>query len=184
MVGKPVLREFNDLLSGSLPDLGPGPRPDILPHATLTANLDPLLANSNLPSVSRDLIRSLILIWHDRLEPAHMLAQGIESPDGSFLHGIVHRREPDYGNAKYWFRRVGSHAAYPVITLRVGEFLEINHDQSLRAQVLSHGEWEPFAFIDLCEKASRSPLSDAQAQLLREVQRIELEVLLDHFANS
>lgn len=46
------------------------------------------------------------------IDRSHSISQDIENPEGSFLHGIMHRREGDFSNAKYWFRRVGNH---PVI---------------------------------------------------------------------
>ena len=41
--------------------------------------------------------------WHT----AHEIAQDIESPDGSWVHAYLHRREGDAGNAAYWYRRAG-----------------------------------------------------------------------------
>ena len=55
-----------------------------------------------------ELIQSAALLWHDHLDESHTLSQDIFSADGSFLHGIMHRREPDYSNAKYWFNRAGT----------------------------------------------------------------------------
>ena len=52
-------------------------------------------------------------LYFSCLDEAHTLAQAIETPDGSFWHGIMHRQEPDAGNAGYWFRRVGRHAIFP-----------------------------------------------------------------------
>lgn len=44
-------------------------------------------------------------LWHDFLEEAHKIAQEIERPEGSWLHAIVHRREGDFSNSKYWYAR-------------------------------------------------------------------------------
>jgi hypothetical protein len=47
----------------------------------------------------------------DYLDESHKLSQGIETPTGSFWHAIMHRREGDFSNSKYWWRRVGKHPA-------------------------------------------------------------------------
>lgn len=49
------------------------------------------------------------------LDESHRLSQGIETADGSFWHAIMHRREGDYANAKYWFRRVGDHPVFAAL---------------------------------------------------------------------
>ncbi len=55
----------------------------------------------------------------DFWDPSHHAAQ--EADDlgraafSAYWHGIAHRREPDPGNASYWFRRVGRHAIFPVL---------------------------------------------------------------------
>src|SRR5882724_3918302 len=87
------------LIPGGLPDLGPGPRAGVLSETALAQAVDPLLQSARLSASARELVRGLLLLWHDHLDAAHVIGQGIESADGSFLHGMVHRREPDYGNA-------------------------------------------------------------------------------------
>ena len=50
-------------------------------------------------------------LYVDALDRSHVLSQGIDDATGSFWHGIMHRREGDFGNSHYWFRRVGTHPA-------------------------------------------------------------------------
>src|ERR1041385_8979921 len=88
------------------PELGPGPRAKVQPLPALQRQLDATLGQTQLAGVNADLVRALVLLWHDHFDAAHAIAQTIETRDGSYVHGILHRREPDYGNAKYWFRRV------------------------------------------------------------------------------
>ncbi|MBI1923612.1 hypothetical protein HYR99_05125, partial [Candidatus Poribacteria bacterium] len=47
-------------------------------------------------------VQSGLLLWNDALDISHTISQRIENTTGSYWHGIMHRREPDYSNAKYW----------------------------------------------------------------------------------
>jgi hypothetical protein len=40
-------------------------------------------------------------------EAAHKIVQSDESPEGSWVHGIVHVMEGDLDNARYWYGRAG-----------------------------------------------------------------------------
>ena len=45
-------------------------------------------------------------VYINNLETAHVQVQGHEkNPVAAYIHGIIHRREGDYSNANYWFRR-------------------------------------------------------------------------------
>lgn len=63
----------------------------------------------SMPELSDGCRAGLWLLAGD-LNKSHTISQNMATPEGSFWHGIMHRREGDYDNAKYWFRRVGSHA--------------------------------------------------------------------------
>ena len=173
-------KAFEQLLTTpELAPLGPGPRAGVQAEAALNRALTDIFSTSKLPRERQQLIRALILLWHDHLDTSHEIAQAIENSDGAFVHGIMHRREPDYGNAKYWFHRVHQHGAFPEIADRVKVLLEEKGDPT--PLVTPNGQWDPFAFVDYCEKLSRSKNVDAQEQLLREVQKIETDALLNWF---
>src|SRR5262245_23958752 len=48
-------------------------------------------------------VGAALWLWHDWLDPAHRIVQAIETASGSFWHAIIHRREGDFGNSKYWY---------------------------------------------------------------------------------
>jgi hypothetical protein len=182
---KTGLGEFRKLLdAGGLPELGPGPRAGVLLYAALSQSLRSLLAGRQLLTDAQALIRALVLLWNDDFDAAHILAQEIDTKDGSFVHGILHRREPDYGNAAYWFRRVGEHDCFPAIAARTAELLDPKGQTALRDGLAPGGEWDPFAFIKLCESAARKSPADLQTQLLQQIQGIETEVLLEYLLDS
>ena len=55
--------------------------------------------------------RALWLAKAGRWEEAHDIAQDIHTPDGSWIHALLHLIEGDTGNAGYWFARAGRPAA-------------------------------------------------------------------------
>ncbi|HEY1170433.1 MAG TPA: hypothetical protein VGH19_03600 [Verrucomicrobiae bacterium] len=165
-------------------DLGPHPRAGTLSVRDVNARLDEAFRFGGISAGSQQLIRSAVLLWHDHLDASHTISQDLHSSDGSFLHGIMHRREPDYFNAKYWFARVRNHASYPEIAQRVSAFLDGQGATALKSELIPAGKWDADAFVDACEAASARRGTEAQRTLLREIQRIETTVLIERFTGT
>ena len=118
-------------------------------------------------------------LYHDFLVTSHTLSQQITTPTGSYWHGIMHRREPDYPNGKHWFGRVGEHDIYPELrdeAATIASGTDNLPDQA--AYLMSQSSWDPYAFIDLCEGANVGgvPAGD----LCRSIQQREWELLFDY----
>jgi len=109
-------------------------------------------------------------------DEAHALCQDLETPEGCFWHGILHRQEPDASNAAYWFRRVGEHPVYPKILEAASEILA-----RYTAPLKLKNRWDGLAFIDFCEAARHKPGSDSEKAAL-EIQRAEWQILFDYCA--
>jgi len=139
-----------------LPELGSG-SPNRSLHSALAA-LTPENAFATLSDRSMALgcISGLWLL-HDFLDESHAISQEISTTTGSYWHGIMHRREPDPANAKYWFRHVGHH---PVFDLLSNE---------------SDKRWDSFAFIDRCEACRGS--GDEEELACRQIQLREWHIL-------
>jgi len=108
-----------------------------------------------------------LYLYFSYWQEAHEIAQNISTPEGSYWHAIVHRQEPDAGNAGYWFHQVGAHAIFPAL-------------RELAAQIgVDFGpRWDPLAFIEMCERARRQPGSDTESMAIR-TQRAEWQLLFD-----
>lgn len=139
-----------------LPDLGEG--------ALVTTLAESLRQNptQEWPSISpgqRALCMSGLWLLAGDLDQSHTISQDIGSAEGSFWHGIMHRREGDFGNSKYWFRRVGSHEVLDALA------------------ELSDGVYsDPYDFVDACSRVTRSG-DESRQQCLR-AQWIEWQALM------
>ena len=52
-------------------------------------------------------VKAALFLCFDDLEKSHAIVQDLDTPVGSYLHAIIHRREGDFSNSKYWLRRAG-----------------------------------------------------------------------------
>ena len=91
-------------VSFSYPEIQPDLVEELLSVSDLT------LANDRGPHV--DCVRSLLLLQAGEFERSHSIVQAMSGSDPGYIHGMVHRVEGDFWNAKYWFRRSKTHPAF------------------------------------------------------------------------
>jgi hypothetical protein len=122
-------------------------------------------------------------VWllHDYLDESHTISQRLKTGSGSFWHAIMHRREGDFSNAKYWFRHVGRHPVFDSLSDRVTALAAARGtDEAVVASLTPGGKWDPFAFVDLCQAAQRAGAVPQVRELCLDVQQAEWELLFDH----
>ncbi|MFN0104081.1 MAG: hypothetical protein ACKV2U_18600 [Bryobacteraceae bacterium] len=101
-------------------------------------------------------------------DESHVIAQDLKTADGSYWHAILHRMEPDAGNAGYWFRRVGRHPVFTGL-----------HAAATALGYQSGSHWDPLEFVGACDRAAPS-----QQSLLQQVQLAEWQLLFHHCAKA
>jgi hypothetical protein len=161
--------------------LGPEGRAGTLSVGEIDQELGGAL-EGRLTAAVKDLFRAGIYLWHDHLDDAHRIVQDIETPDGSLLHGMMHRREPDYSNAKYWFRRVASHPCFLSLAVQASEYLEKSGEGDLHSRLVPNKTWDPFAFVDAVEDAEEGQFK-SKVPILQQIQKMEFECLFENLAN-
>ncbi len=130
------------------------PLPPLTPSGVWKHELTTTIAQLEVP----ELVKAGFHLWNDDIERSHKLAQRDKSSEGSFCHAIVHRREGDFSNAKYWYHHVGEHPIFDEIKS-------------------TYPEWDPFDFVDWCEKHAHGTATQKQAWL-EAVQAHEMQLLL------
>ena len=120
---------------------------------------------------------------NDLLDESHHLSQSIEGAGrhgaGDYWHAIMHRREPDYFNAKYWFRRVGRKEFHSFLAAEADAILSRCTTPAADGwrKRLSKGGWDSTAFVDLCEQLENDRDSELSFAA-RSIQQVEMTLLL------
>jgi hypothetical protein len=122
-----------------------------------------------------DACLAALWLYADDLDRSHRISQGLHGREGSYWHGIMHRREGDFSNAKYWFRRVGPHPIHETLARRARELASSRPQQG--AFLRRQAPWDANAFVDLCETACAD---GGGADLCREIQQQEWQLLFDY----
>jgi hypothetical protein len=145
------------------------PLPDQGLIQRIAATQDREIARANSPEAR--CIRSLLFIAAGGLDQAHRLVQEISTSDAAYIHGIVHRIDDDFDNARYWFRRAQVHPAAAEMYRRAAA-------HSLA--VSSHPVWDPSRVTDMVETSRAAGVTEE----LRAILTIEFEVLLEFLWNT
>ena len=162
-----------------VPELGPGK-----PNFAARPVLDGLAPEDLFPAVTvvdHDMAAcclSGLWLWNDFLDASHTISQDIHTTSGSYWHGIMHRREGDFSNAKYWFRKVGQHPIFADLARVAAKRIDTLGDPTSVVGLVRGDDWDPYVFIDLCQqcRGSDSPLMT----FCQTVARDEWRLLFDY----
>jgi hypothetical protein len=115
------------------------------------------------------LVRGGLFYALDAIDEAHKIFQDSPGDLGSYWHGMMHRREGDFDNARYWFRRAGTLPVFGELHRQASEYSAVMARQS---------NWDPYLFTGECEQARFGETESLKE--LSHLQRLEFEALFDY----
>jgi hypothetical protein len=129
------------------------------------------------------LLQSAFYVCFDCFKEAHNIAQDHEGLIGNWLHAILHRREPDAGNSKYWYDRVKLPGkvsqGIAEESLKLLKSLSLQELEPLQRKMSKSGAWEPEIFVDLCDQFRPKDPSSLAYWTLAKIQEIEWWCLVE-----
>ena len=113
------------------------------------------------------LVRGALFWAADVLDAAHRIFQDEPGDLGSYWHGVMHRREGDFDNARYWFRRAG----------RLPIFDRMHEAAApVSPTMAKQPTWDAYLLTGMCEQAK---FGDREAvPECVSLQRVEFDELL------
>jgi hypothetical protein len=179
------LRELMDKLTADKVTLSPNPKVDKRLEQELIQLREKIKDRAGKGAVKHTqaalAIISGLFLWNGSLDSSHVISQDLENTTGSYLHGILHRIEPDYSNAKYWFRMAGSHPDGKQLQQNMLKLLrESVYINELPYQRLAQEKlWNPSLFTDIVAAFLQKGGPEEEGSLLERIQAEELRLLLE-----
>ena len=171
----------------SLPELQPDSAwdTDLTDEITECSPIDLFMPVEVKNEKAAQAVKAGVLLWNDELSLSHDICQGLKTPESSYIHGVMHRREGDDSNAKHWFAKAKNH---PVATKLFEKSTQIGDDIVPATDQLSHytsdlkgiGHWSPDSFVDWCESASQGNVDSTCLYFFKKLQIEEIRLLIDH----
>jgi hypothetical protein len=141
-----------------------------LPEKIRTASDETISGGREIADVKNfALLRGALLNAADALDAAHRIFQDDPGDIASYWHGVMHRREGDFDNARYWFRRAGR--------LPISDKMHAAAAQ-VSATMAKQPTWDAYLFTGMCEQVKFGD-TDAVKECV-ELQRVEFEQLFDY----
>ncbi len=131
-------------LASAMPDLVPlrRQRPELL---SITETISEQLNE-------RPCLASGLWLYVDDLDRSHSISQGLHTIEGALWHAVMHRREGDFGNSKYWLRQAGDVSIFEAVYGNPFDFVDRvqrDHRQNPAELVeLQRQEW--LALFEFC----------------------------------
>ena len=145
----------------------PAPDPQLLAQVEATTDSD-----LGLPEPQKAAcVRALLWYAAGNLNAAHEIVQPMSGPDGAYIHGMIHRVEDDFDNARYWFSRAAAHPASAEI---------YRHAVVNSPAIAAHPLWDPVYVTDLLEQSRKTGISEELITILR----IEFEELFNYLTDT
>ena len=115
------------------------------------------------------LVRGGLYYAVDALDECHKIFQEDHTDLGSYWHGMMHRREGDFDNARYWFRRTSR--------LMIADTL---HEAAAHVSPLMarQSSWDAYVLTGECEQAVHGA-EEKRAECVA-LLRVEFDGLLDY----
>ncbi len=115
------------------------------------------------------LVRAGLFYHCNALDDAHRLVQETPGDVAAYWHGMIHRRERDFENARYWLRRAGEQPPFAEMQARAAD-VSPNMGRQMG--------WDPFLLVHLAEQL-RFGAEELAAEVVG-LGRVEFEVFFDY----
>ena len=114
------------------------------------------------------LVRGGLFYAIDALDEAHAFFQDAKGDLGAYWHGMMHRREGDFDNARYWYRRAGVLPCFAALHRAASEF---------SADMARQANWDPYLLTGECEQARFG--AEELVGEMQKLQRAEFDAIFD-----